>query len=402
MSATYIIKHSENRKQQMTNLIENVKNAFNAVLNYAPTHVVQAPGRVNLIGEHTDYNDGFVLPCAINYQTVVAAATRDDNIVRVVAVDYDNATDEFDITLPIEFQDDKMWANYIRGVVKCLLERGFEFKGADIAVTGNVPQGAGLSSSAALEVVIGQTFKELYNLDISQAEVALNGQQAENEFVGCNCGIMDQMVSAQGNENHAMLLDCRSLETTAVSMPENMSVVIINSNKKRGLVDSEYNTRREQCEEAACIFGVKALRDVSIETFNAKEHELDEMVAKRARHVISENDRTVEAASVLAAGDIKRMAELMAESHASMRDDFEITVPEVDTLVNIVKNVIGVEGGVRMTGGGFGGCIVALVPPALVDSVRSAVEELYEPATGLKESIYVCQAKNGAGLVSAV
>ena len=386
----------------MTNLIKNVKDAFNTVLSYAPTHIVQAPGRVNLIGEHTDYNDGFVLPCAINYQTVVAAAKRDDNIVRVVSVDYGNETDEFDITQEITFQENKMWANYIRGVVKCLIGRGFEFKGADISVSGNVPQGAGLSSSAALEVVIGQTFKELYNLNISQAEIALNGQQAENEFVGCNCGIMDQMVSAEGNENHAMLLDCRSLETTAVSMPENMSVVIINSNKKRGLVDSEYNTRREQCEEAARIFGVKALRDVSIEEFNAKAHELDEMVAKRARHVITENDRTEEAAKVLASGDMKRMAVLMAESHASMRDDFEITVKEVDALVDIVKNVIGTEGGVRMTGGGFGGCIVALVPPVLVDEVKAAVEEQYETATGLKESIYVCQAKNGAGLVEVL
>ena len=386
----------------MTNLIQNVKDAFNSVLSYAPTHIVQAPGRVNLIGEHTDYNDGFVLPCAINYQTVVAAAKRDDNIVRVVSVDYGNETDEFDITQEITFQENKMWANYIRGVVKCLIGRGFEFKGADISVSGNVPQGAGLSSSAALEVVIGQTFKELYNLNISQAEVALNGQQAENEFVGCNCGIMDQMVSAEGNKNHAMLLDCRSLETTAVAMPEDMSVVIINSNKKRGLVDSEYNTRREQCEEAARIFGVKALRDVTIEEFNAKAHELDEMVAKRARHVITENDRTEEAAKVLASGDMKRMAVLMAESHASMRDDFEITVKEVDALVDIVKNVIGENGGVRMTGGGFGGCIVALVPPVLVDEVKAAVEELYETATGLKESIYVCQAKNGAGLVEVL
>ncbi|MCE7556132.1 galactokinase [Aliivibrio fischeri] len=383
----------------MTNLIKNVKDAFNSVLSYAPTHIVQAPGRVNLIGEHTDYNDGFVLPCAINYQTVVAAAKRDDNIVRVVSVDYGNETDEFDITQEITFQENKMWSNYIRGVVKCLIGRDYEFKGADISVSGNVPQGAGLSSSAALEVVIGQTFKELYNLNISQAEIALNGQQAENEFVGCNCGIMDQMISAEGNENHAMLLDCRSLETTAVSMPEDMSVVIINSNKKRGLVDSEYNTRREQCEEAARIFGVKALRDVTIEEFNAKAHELDEMVAKRARHVITENDRTEEAAKVLASGDMKRMAVLMAESHASMRDDFEITVSEVDTLVDIVKNVIGEEGGVRMTGGGFGGCIVALVPPMLVDEVKAAVEELYEAKTGLKESIYVCQATNGAGLV---
>ncbi|MEZ8698539.1 galactokinase [Vibrio lentus] len=386
----------------MSDLIQNVKASFEQVLGYRATHIVQAPGRVNLIGEHTDYNDGFVLPCAINYQTVVATAKRDDNIVRVVSVDYDNAVDEFDITQEITFQQDKMWANYIRGVVKCLMGRGFEFKGADISVTGNVPQGAGLSSSAALEVVIGQTFKVLYNLEISQAEVALNGQQAENEFVGCNCGIMDQMISAEGRANHAMLLDCRSLETQAVSMPEDMAVVIINSNKKRGLVDSEYNTRREQCEEAARIFGVPALRDVTIEQFNAKVSELDEMVAKRARHVITENDRTVEAAQALRTHDMKRMGELMAESHASMRDDFEITVKEVDTLVDMVKDVIGDQGGVRMTGGGFGGCIVALVPPALVDEIKTTVEEKYQAATGLKESIYVCQAKDGASLIEVI
>ncbi len=383
----------------MTNLIKNVKDAFNSVLSYAPTHIVQAPGRVNLIGEHTDYNDGFVLPCAINYQTVVAAAKREDDLVRVVSVDYGNAVDEFDLTQDITFQQDKMWANYIRGVVKCLMERGFTFSGADISVSGNVPQGAGLSSSAALEVVIGQTFKVLYNLEISQAEVALNGQQAENEFVGCNCGIMDQLISAEGRENHALLIDCRSLETVPVSMPEDMSVVIINSNKKRGLVDSEYNTRRAQCEEAARIFGVPALRDVSIEAFEAKAAELDEMVAKRARHVITENDRTERAARALIAHDMKLMGELMAQSHASMRDDFEITVFEVDALVDMIKNVIGDKGGVRMTGGGFGGCIVALVPPALVDEVTATIEANYEAKTGLKASIYVCQAKDGASLV---
>ncbi len=383
----------------MSNLIQNVKASFEQVLGYAPSYIIQAPGRVNLIGEHTDYNDGFVLPCAINYQTVVAAAKRDDNIVRVVSVDYGNALDEFDITQEIAFRQDKMWANYIRGVVKCLLARGYQFTGADISVSGNVPQGAGLSSSAALEVVIGQTFKVLFNLEISQAEIALNGQQAENEFVGCNCGIMDQMISAEGRENHAMLLDCRSLDTQAVSMPEDMAVVIINSNKKRGLVDSEYNTRRQQCEQAAHIFGVKALRDVSIEQFNQQASQLDELVAKRARHVITENDRTVEAAQALRAHDMKRMGELMAQSHASMRDDFEITVKEIDVLVEMVKDVIGEQGGVRMTGGGFGGCIVALVPPGLVDEVKTVVEAKYQAATGLKESIYVCQAKEGAGLV---
>lgn len=290
-----------------------------------------------------------------------------------------------------------MWANYIRGVVKFLLARGYQFTGVDIAVTGNVPQGAGLSSSAALELVIGQTFKVLFNLEISQAEIALNGQQAENEFVGCNCGIMDKMISAEGRENHAMLLDCRTLETQAVSMPENMAVVIINSNKKRGLVDSEYNTRRQQCEAAARIFGVKVLRDVTIEQFDQKAADLDEMVAKRARHVITENARTLEAAEALRAHDMKRMGELMAQSHTSMRDDFEITVKEIDTLVEMVKDVIGDQGGVRITGGGFGGCVVALV-----EKVKATVEANYEAATGLKESIYVCQAKPGAGLVEVL
>lgn len=383
----------------MSELIDNVKNAFKATLGYAPTHIVQAPGRVNLIGEHTDYNDGFVLPCAINYQTVVAAAKRDDNIVRVISVDYGNAQDEFDLTQKIAFQHDKMWANYIRGVVKYLLARGFQFTGADIAVSGNVPQGAGLSSSAALEVVIGQTFKVLFNLEISQAEIALNGQQAENEFVGCNCGIMDQMISAEGSQQHAMLLDCRSLDTTSVSMPEELAVVIINSNKKRGLVDSEYNTRREQCEAVAAIFGVKALRDVTLEQFNQKSHELDPLLRKRARHVITENYRTLDAAQALSQHDMQRMGRLMAESHASMRDDFEITVAEIDTLVAMVKEVIGERGGVRMTGGGFGGCVVALVPHDLVASVQAVVDANYEAQTGLKAAIYVCQAMDGAGLV---
>lgn len=383
----------------MNSLIENVKNTFVEQFNYLSTDIIQAPGRVNLIGEHTDYNDGFVLPCAINYQSMVAAAKREDNIVRVISVDYGNQEDSFDITQPIEFNKDKMWANYVRGVVQCLLSRGFEFKGADIVVSGNVPQGAGLSSSASLEVVIGQTFKILYDLDISQAEIALNGQQAENEFVGCNCGIMDQLISAQGKENHALLIDCRSLQTTAVPMPETLSIVIINSNKRRGLVDSEYNARRLQCEEAASVFGVKALRDVNIEQFNARITELDEVVAKRARHVITENERTLQAAQALSENNIVLMGQLMAESHASMRDDFAITVAEIDKLVDIVKTEIGDQGGVRMTGGGFGGCIVALIPSELVDDVKAAVVSQYQAATGLSASIYVCHASDGAGIV---
>lgn len=385
----------------MQALIHNVTRSFSSIFGYAPTHFFQAPGRVNLIGEHTDYNDGFVLPCAINYQMVVAAAKREDNTIRVIAVDYQNEVDEFSLDNTIEFLPNKMWANYVRGVIHFLQKDNYAFHGMDIAISGNVPQGAGLSSSAALEVAIGQTVKTLYQLPISQKEIALNGQKAENQFVGCNCGIMDQLISACGEENHALLIDCRSLETSAVTMPENMVVMIINTNKKRGLVDSEYNTRRQQCEEAAHILNVTALRDATLDDLVAKKALMSEVVYRRARHVITENNRTLEAAEALRHGDLTTLSQLMMQSHHSMRDDFEITVKEVDSLVEIVKSVIGDRGGVRMTGGGFGGCVVALVTPDLVDKVVDSVKAQYEAKTGLKETIYVCSASQGAGYSEA-
>lgn len=370
---------------------------FADTFGYAPSHSIQAPGRVNLIGEHTDYNDGFVLPCAIDYQTVIACARRDDRQVRVVAVDYDNQQDSFSLDAPIEPLSEPMWANYVRGVVKHLQQRDASFGGVDMAISGNVPQGAGLSSSASLEVAVGTVFQQLYQLKLDGAAIAVNGQEAENQFVGCNCGIMDQLISALGQQDHAMLLDCRTLGTRAVSMPEDVAVVIINSNFRRNLVGSEYNTRREQCETGARFFNKKALRDVTLEEFAAAEQQLDPLVAKRVRHVITENARTLEAADALSSGDLQRMGELMAASHASMRDDFEITVPPIDQLVEIVKAEIGPRGGVRMTGGGFGGCIVALMPTELVDQVKAAVAQQYEAQTGIKETFYVCKASAGAG-----
>lgn len=370
---------------------------FADTFGYAPSHSIQAPGRVNLIGEHTDYNDGFVLPCAIDYQTVIACARRDDRQVRVVAVDYDNQQDSFSLDAPIEPLSEPMWANYVRGVVKHLQQRDASFGGVDMVISGNVPQGAGLSSSASLEVAVGTVFQQLYQLKLDGAAIAVNGQEAENQFVGCNCGIMDQLISALGRQDHAMLLDCRTLGTRAVSMPEDVAVVIINSNFRRNLVGSEYNTRREQCETGARFFNKKALRDVTLEEFAAAEQQLDPLVAKRVRHVITENARTLEAADALSSGDLQRMGELMAASHASMRDDFEITVPPIDQLVEIVKAEIGPRGGVRMTGGGFGGCIVALMPTDLVDQVKAAVAQQYEAQTGIKETFYVCKASAGAG-----
>ena len=383
----------------METLKQTVATSFEKTFGYQPEIYIQAPGRVNLIGEHTDYNDGFVLPCAIDYQTMTAAAKRDDRIIRVVAADYHNECDEFSLDGDITFLPEKMWANYIRGVVKFLLQRGFSFNGCDIAVSGNVPQGAGLSSSASLEVVIGQTLKALYQLDISQQDIALNGKQAENQFVGCNCGIMDQLISACGDAGHALLIDCRSLALFPISIPDDLVVMIINSNKQRGLVGSEYNTRRQQCEEAANLFGVKALRDVTFDDFLQQQHQLSPIVAKRAKHVISENERTLAAAKALTQNDLLQLSELMAQSHISMRDDFEITVKEIDTLVDIVKSVLGVQGGVRMTGGGFGGCVVAVMQQQCVQPVIDAVEAQYQKATGLQADIYVCQPSSGASVV---
>ncbi|ATM96655.1 galactokinase [Yersinia frederiksenii] len=380
-------------------LKQHTQAIFRQQFHHEPEITIKAPGRVNLIGEHTDYNDGFVLPCAIDYETVISCGKRDDRQIRVIAADYENQQDIFSLDAPIVPHPEYRWADYVRGVVKHLQLRHADFGGADLVISGNVPQGAGLSSSASLEVAVGQALQSLYQLPLSGVELALNGQEAENQFVGCNCGIMDQLISALGEQGHALLIDCRTLETRAVPMPDNVAVVIINSNVKRGLVDSEYNTRRQQCETAARFFGVKALRDVDPNLFFSIQDELDPVVAKRARHVITENERTLAAADALARGDLKLMGQLMHESHISMRDDFEITVPPIDHLVDIVKSVIGEQGGVRMTGGGFGGCIVALMPTSLVEQVRAAVAREYPKySDGRTETFYVCQASQGAGL----
>ncbi|WP_241649352.1 galactokinase [Rosenbergiella collisarenosi] len=363
---------------------------------YAPSHFFQAPGRVNLIGEHTDYNQGFVLPCAIDYQTVISCAKRQDNQVRVIAADYDDQQDEFSLEEPIVFHDSAMWANYLRGVVKHLRQINDQFQGIDMVISGDVPQGAGLSSSASLEVAIGTAIQQLYELPISPVEIALNGQAAENQFVGCNCGIMDQMISAMGKADHALLLDCQSLETQPVSMPDDVAVLIVNSNFRRTLVGSEYNLRREQCQAGAEFFGQSSLRAVSLDAFTAREAEMEPTVAKRVRHILTENQRTLEATQALNRGDLVRMGQLMAESHISMRDDFAITVPQIDRLVELLQAAIGEEGGARMTGGGFGGCVVALLPTERVAAVKAAMADHYFAATGIKETYYLCHASQGA------
>lgn len=374
------------------------KNTISAIFSQqfhaAPDLVVRAPGRVNLIGEHTDYNDGFVLPCAINFATHVAVRKNGSHNVRIYAQDY-RENDTFSLNEPIT-AGDKQWANYIRGVIWALAQHGHMLpEGADIAVSGNVPQGAGLSSSAALEVGIGKALQSLFGLPLNETELAQIGQYAENHFVGCQCGIMDQLVSARGEAGHAVLIDCRSLETQPIPIPAHLSVMIVHSHVRRGLVDSEYNVRRAQCQAAADHFGVRALRDVTPEQWANGADGLDELVRRRAHYIICENQRTLDAADALQRGNITALSRLMAESHAGMRDEFEITHPAVDALVEIIGEKIGTQGGVRMTGGGFGGCVVALLPHELVEPVRTHIAANYHARTGLQEEIFVCTPHDG-------
>ncbi len=376
---------------------ERADEAFRAAFGVEPTLRVQAPGRVNLIGEHTDYNDGFVLPCAIDFGTRIAARPRKDDQVQIVAADYDGAIDRFRIGTAIPHREDAAWANYARGMVQMLAARGLPLRGADLAVAGDVPQGAGLSSSASFEVAVGQAFKSLHGLDLDPTTLALTAQRAENQFVGCNCGIMDQLISARGEAGHALLIDCRSLAAMPVPLPPELAVMIVHSRVQRGLVESEYNTRRRQCEAAARHYGVAALRDVDLQRLQADAAGLDEVVYRRARHIVTENARTQAAAQALAAGDLPALGRLMAASHVSMRDDFEITVPAVDRLVEILQQAIGPQGGARMTGGGFGGCVVGLMPSGRVDAARAAVEAGYRLPGGEAPTVWVCRASAGAG-----
>ena len=377
--------------------IQKSQHIFNQKYNQQPELTVYAPGRVNIIGEHTDYNDGFVMPCAINYGTAIAGAKRNDHVWNVYAADLD-LSDEFSLDKDIP-QSEQKWANYVRGVVKFIQERCPDFKqGADLVISGNVPHSSGLSSSAALEVATGKFSQQLSDLPLSHTEIALIGQKAENKFVGANCGNMDQLISALGQQDHLLMIDCRSLETQPTPVPHDVAVIIVNSNVPHDLVTGEYNTRRQQCERAAAFFGVKALRDVSVAQFKEKEAELtalDPLVAKRARHVVTENQRVLDAVDALKHNDLTRLGELMGQSHDSMRDDFEITVPQIDYLVELAQLVIGKQGGARMTGGGFGGCIVALAPHDKVEAVRKIVADNYEKQTGLKEDFYVCTASQG-------
>ncbi len=361
-----------------------------------PDLIVRAPGRVNLIGEHTDYNDGFVLPMTIDYDVRIAACARPDRTVRLYSADM-NKHDTFSLDDVRRLGDKPTWADYVRGVAAVLQQAGFRLRGMDAAISGNVPREAGLSSSAALELAAITAFRRLNALELDPVRAAILGQRAENEFIGMRCGIMDQFISSLGKADHALLIDCRSLSYEPVSMPAGASVVVTDSAIRRELTDSAYNNRRAQCEEGARLMGVKALRDVSEEMLEAHQADLPVVTAQRCRHVVTENQRTLDSVKGLKRGDLAAVGELMNASHASMRDGFAITTPEIDTLVEIQQNTPGCFGA-RMTGGGFGGCTVALVRDDALPALVAAIEAQYPARTGRTPQVYVCRAADGAGL----
>ncbi|MCA9960120.1 MAG: galactokinase [Anaerolineales bacterium] len=377
-------------------LQEQVIHSFAERFGTAPTWVVRAPGRVNLIGEHTDYNDGFVLPLAIERAMWLALRPRTDTVVQVYSLDFEETAV---IDLDTLQHSGDHWSEYIKGVAWALDDAGYALHGWDGVLVGDVPVGAGLSSSAALELVTARAFVALAHAPWKAATMARLSQRAENKWVGVNCGIMDQMISAAGQAGHALLIDCRSLETESVPLPPETAVVILDTATRRGLVDSAYNERRTQCETAAAFFGVPALRDVSLETFAAKAHLLDETTRKRARHIITENARTVDAAVAMRHNDAVKLGTLMDASHASLRDDFEVTNEALNTIVAISQQQPACYGA-RMTGAGFGGCAVALVQAEQAETFAQAVAAQYAAATGLQPLIYISLATDGAALVS--
>jgi galactokinase len=353
-------------------LIDRVRSGFVEAYGTAPEAIFAAPGRVNLIGEHTDYNDGLVLPCAIDRETMIAVGPGKGDAIEATALDLEQARDAFSSQSAIEPAQAE-WSNHIRGVAHFLQQGGTQLAPMRLAIAGDVPIGAGLSSSAALGVASGLALSALAG-DAQPPEVlARIAQQAENHFVGTQCGIMDQMASACSKAGHALLLDCRSLEYSHIPMPTDLALIIIDSGVRHSLGDSPYNERRAQCEAAAQHYGAASLRDVSPDQLVAERSGLGDLEYARARHVVTEIERVRRFAGALRSGAVDRISELMAESFRSYRDDFEASAPEVDHLFEAVSKVLGSTGGVRLTGGGFGGSLVALAPTdALADITAAA------------------------------
>lgn len=362
--------------------------------------VFSAPGRVNLIGEHTDYNDGFVLPMAIDKKITMVAQLRPDK--KVVAYDI-NFEPEVSFSLDdLKKAEENTWINYLMGVAGEIQKRGHKLQGMNIVMEGNVPLSSGLSSSAALEVVTGITFENLNSLEIDPVEMAVLCQSAENNFVGVNCGIMDQYISRLGKRGQALMIDCRSNQYQLIPFEnEDYRIVICNTNVQRELVDSAYNQRRDECNQAVEFFAekldhnIKALRDVSIEEFEKYALELPEVVARRAKHVITENNRVLESVEALRKDDFQMFGDLMVASHKSLKEDYEVTSKELDLLVELALKQKGCLGS-RMTGAGFGGCTVSLVKKDGIAEFKENISESYFKETGIETDIYVSFPAAGA------
>ncbi len=378
---------------KIRNLLKNFDSRFGGTAS-----VYRAPGRVNLIGEHTDYNDGFVLPATIGFSCWVAIAGRNDRKLNIYSENYGESVEADLDTLKVHATG--KWADYPLGVAWSLEKARYRLQGANLYLVGEVPLGAGLSSSASVEVSTAYALLDLVHHPFDATKVALLCQKAENEFVGAHCGIMDQFISCHGREGSALLLDCRSLEYRLMQLPAEVHMVICNTMVQHKLGASEYNVRRAQCEEGVKLLskalpGIRALRDVSLEDLERNRGLLSETVFRRCLHVVSEDARVLQAVAALEAGKIEALRQLMAESHRSLRDDYEVSCRELDIMVELAMKQKGVLGA-RMTGGGFGGCTINLVKAADSEEFRKHVAKEYEAATGLAPNIYVCEASQGA------
>jgi galactokinase len=382
----------------MNQLQQQIITAFTEQYGEPPAHIIRAPGRVNLIGEHTDYNDGFVMPLAIDRAFWFACRPRPDNHVNIRSL---NVNETALFTLTGLHKGGNSWGEYVKGMAWALQEAGHTLNGLEGVLLSDVPMGAGLSSSAALELAIARAFAEVSQLDWEPATMALLAQKAENEWVGVNCGIMDQMIAAAGQAGHALFIDCRDLSYQPVPLPKGTAVVILDTATRRGLVDSAYNERRTQCEAAAQFFGVPALRDVSVADLEARGEALqalNPLIYRRAKHVITENERVRQAKNGMKAGDAGRVGQLMDASHVSLRDDFQVSSEALDTMVWLARQQDGCWGA-RMTGAGFGGCAVALVQLDKAPKFAERVTRMYKKQTGLDPAVYICQPTDGAGVV---
>jgi galactokinase len=375
---------------------------FARCFGHPPRWLVAAPGRVNLIGEHTDYNDGFVLPMAIERHIVIAGDTNTRREVTLHSMT-PGETASFSMR-PKVAPGEPGWSNYVRGVIAGFQKRKKRVAGFDAVIASNLPYGGGLASSAALEVAAATLLEAMTGQTLDPIKKAVLCQQAEHDFAGVPCGIMDQFTSILGQENHALLLDCRSRTTTPVAMTNpDVTVLIINTNVRHKLAEGEYAKRRAQCEAAARVLKAAALRDATMEGLDAAQGQLDPVVFRRARHVISENERTLQAARAIQASDWTAVGQLMQASHASLRDDYEVSCPELDVAVKIAQE-IGEAGGVigcRMTGGGFGGCVVSLVKTEAVKHITRSLDAAYEKKTGTQASIFSSRPAAGARVLQA-